>query len=621
MDKETDYRNKVVSAEYILDLIKPGNKIFLSSGPTIPTRFVTEMVESEKLNLQDLEVIQLITLGPLLSTSPFKGRKYRLKTFNIGESISKQINEGEVDFIPANLVEIPYIFSEGAVDVDIAVIQTSPPNKRGFLSLGIANDVANIVLNYAPMVVAEINPNMPVTHGETLIHIDQVNHIIESDSPLIERERKPYDEVMDRIGWHIANLIEDGSTVTLYVGRIFDAIASHLHEKRNLGIFTNVISDWVIELIESGAISMKRARYKGGQVNTSYCYGTRALYDYVDQNPVIEFHPIALLSNPFIIKRVSRLVSIMNVKKIDVSGESVIFHSGDNLLTGYESKLNFSVGAAFSRQGKAIVALSSLDQEGNSNIVISHNEDTDRVRATLGVTRYVVTEYGVANLFGKSIRERVLSMVDIAHPKHRKALLEEAKKQGYAYSDQIYVTENAVNYPMDLETVKTFKGNLEVKFRPIKPSDEDKMRRLFYDFSDESKYLRYFVRIQVMPHRDMQKYLNVDYNETLSIVGTVQRGRAEKIIAEGRYAYFAREQSYETAFLVDEEYQGRGIATFLVNYLIMIAKQRGLKKLSASVLPENDKMLRVFRNADVEPKITYVDGAMEVIFNLDKEES
>jgi len=172
---------------------------------------------------------------------------------------------------------------------------------------------------------------------------------------------------------------------------------------------------------------------------------------------------------------------------------------------------------------------------------------------------------------------------------------------------------------MDLETVKTFKGNLEVKFRPIKPSDEDKMRRLFYDFSDESKYLRYFVRIQVMPHRDMQKYLNVDYNETLSIVGTVQRGRAEKIIAEGRYAYFAREQSYETAFLVDEEYQGRGIATFLVNYLIMIAKQRGLKKLSASVLPENDKMLRVFRNADVEPKITYVDGAMEVLFNLEEE--
>ena len=611
-----EFKKKLISDDELLDLVRPGDRIFLSSGPAIPAHAVSAMSASEGRNLLDLEFVQLITLGDYLSGGDGSGMKFRLKTFNTGESISEQISDGEVDFIPANMIEIPYILSSGAVGIDKAIVLTSPPDKRGFLSLGIAVDVANIVVNNASTVIAEVNPNMPVTHGETLLHLDQVDHVIESSTPLLERERKPFDEVYNRIGWHVANLIEDDSTVVLHVGRIFDAIAHHLRTKRDIGIYTNVISDWVMDLIESGAISYRKSRYKGGQVTTSYCYGTRELYDYVDDNPIFEFYPFDRLANPYNIRRVSNLISIMNVKKIDISGESVIFHSGDNLLSGYESKLNFAIGAAFSRRGKAIVALPSVDQDGSSNIVISHDQEREHVRATLGVTRYVVTEYGVSNLFGKSIRERVLAMIDIAHPDHREKLLELAKENGYAYRDQIYIMQDAVNYPVELETVKTFKDGLEVQFRPIKPSDEDMMRRLFYHFSDESKYLRYFVRIRVMPHKEMQKYVNIDYQKTLSIVGVILKNRTEKIIAEARYAYYKEEDSYEMAFIVDEEYQGKGIATFLLNYLLKIARERGLHEIYASVLPENKAMLSVFNKAEIEPQTRFRDGVVEVKYYL-----
>lgn len=616
MDR-TQRAAKKADIEEILDLIKPGQRIFISSGPSIPARFVNAIINSDRNNIQDLEIIQLITIGDALSVDGMPLPRFRLKTFNVGESISKEISDGKVDFIPAHLIEIPYIFSAGAVGVDVAIVQTTPPDSRGFFNLGIANDVANIAIKKASVVIAEVNANVPFTYGETNIHMDQVDYIVESDIPLLERERRPYDAVMDKIGWHISNLIEDDSTIALHVGRIFDAIANNLKSKRNLGIYTHVISDWVIDLIESGAISLDRSRYHGGLVTTSYCFGSQELYKYVDRNPVIEFYPIARVINPFVIQRISRLVSIMNVKKIDVTGESVIFHSGDNLLSGYESKLNFSIGAAFSKQGKAIVALQSVDQNGESNIVINHECGAERIRATLGATRYVVTEYGVASLFGKSIRERVLAMIDIAHPVHRESLLAAAKFFGYAYPDQIYVRENAENYPMELEAVKSFRNGLEVLFRPIKPSDEDMMRRLFYQFSDESKYLRYFARVSTMPHREMQKYVSIDYDKVFSIVGVVCNDRMERIIAEARYAYYEYEKAYELAFIVDEEYQGRGIATFMLDYLFKIARERGIKDIIANVLPQNDKMLRVFEKGNVKPKSTFADGVVELRFSLE----
>ncbi len=612
---EIDYRAKVISTDQLLEKLKPGQKIFVSSGVAAPGKVLTAIAGSDATNIRDLEIIQLVTLGKYL-TSPNEYRQYRLKTFNIGESIGKEIAEGKVDFIPANLMELPYIFLSGAVAVDVAIIQTSVPDDKGFMSLGVAVDVANIVIKQASLTIAEINPNMPVTHGETSLHISSIDYIVESDFPLIERKNKPYDEIVDRIGWNISNLIEDGATVGLHVGRIFNAVADHLKNKKNLGIVTHVVSDWAIDLINSGAISLDRSRYNGGLITASYCYGSRALYEYVDRNPIFEFYPIARLSNPFVVRRIQSLIGIVNVKKIDISGEAVIFHSGDNLITGYESKLGFAMAATISKKGKAIVALNSVDKQGRSNIVIKHDCDFENSHSTLGVVKYIVTEYGVANLFGKSIRERALAMIDIAHPDHREDLLNQAKAHNYVYADQIYVARHAANYPALLETRKSLKDGLEIKIRPIKTSDEDMMRRLFYNFSDESKYFSYFAPKPVMPHKEMQKYVSIDYEDILSVVAIVEKGRNERIIAEARYAYDKKTDAYEVAFIVDEEFQGKGVATFLFNYLTKVARDRGIIWFIAYVLPRNEAMLKVFEKSKIKITRSYDADAFTLRFNL-----
>jgi GNAT superfamily N-acetyltransferase len=463
--------------------------------------------------------------------------------------------------------------------------------------------------------VAEVNPNMPVTNGDSSIHVDQVQHVIMSGEQLLEREQKEYSQVHERIGWQVSNLIQDGSTVVLHVGRIFDAIAMHLQTKKNLGIFTNIISDWVIGLVEAGAISVDRKRENGGQISTSYCYGSRELYDYVDRNQLFGFYPAAKLSNPFTIKDIPGLISIMNVEKIDITASSVLVYERDDLLSGYESKFNFAAGAAFSGSGRVLYVLQSLDQNGQSNIVIRHNRENHRIRSTLSAARYVVTEFGIAVLFGKSIRERALALIEIAHPDHREELFNQAREMGVIYADQIYKSI-AANYPAELETIRSFKDGLELKIRPVRASDEDGMRRLFYKFSDEAKYYRYFTNVKVMPHKNMQQYLSVDYDKILSLVAVHQQGNIERIVAEARYAAYPDGLSSEMAFLVDENYQGKGIATFMANYLIKVARERGIKKLVASVLAQNTKMLTVFEKLSVKPLKRYEGDTIEFDFEL-----
>lgn len=606
---------RIINLEKFTELISPGNRIFLTSGPAIPTLAARELTTSEKLRNYDLEIIQLFPAGEVLNAKSCETNNIRLKTFRSGQALSDDLHGGREDFIPANLLEIPYIFGTKAIEIDIAVITTSPPDKRGFMSLGVAVDVADTVIKNAKIVVVEINSNMPVTNGESSIHIDQVQYVLISSEPLPEREHKPYDQVQDRIGWHVSNLIQDGSTAVLHVGRMFDAIAVHLMSKRNLGILTNVVSDWVIDLVEAGAVSVDRKRENGGQISTSYCYGSKELYDYVDRNQIFGFYPIAKLSNPFNMKDIPRLISIMNVERIDITASSVLVYERDDLLSGYESKFNFAAGTAFSGTGRVLYVLPSVDKDGHSNIVIAHNKENERIRSTLSAARYVVTEYGIAMLFGRSIRERAMALIEIAHPDHREALFNQAKEMGIIYSDQIY-RSIAANYPAKLETIKTFKDGLELKIRPIRASDEDGMRRLFYKFSDEAKYYRYFTNVRVMPHKNMQQYLSVDYDKILALVAVHQQGNVERIVAEARYAAYPDGKSYEMAFLVDEGYQGKGVATFMANYLIKVARERGIKKLTASVLSQNSKMLTVFEKVSVTPVKKYDGDTIELEFDL-----
>jgi acyl-CoA hydrolase/RimJ/RimL family protein N-acetyltransferase len=574
-------------------------------------------MEADHANLYDLEIIQLVLPEIRFLLTDGNPHKYRWKTFSVGEAIAHGMRAGKVDFIPSTFAEIPYLFHSDSLNVKVAIIQTSPPDSKGFLNLGIVADVVDLVIKNAPISIAEINPNVPITHGETSVHINQFDYFTESDQPLLGIDVLDHgnDDIADRIGWHVGNIIEDGSTIAIHFGSIYSAIANHLKSKKNIRICSHTVSDWAIGLIESGALALDRGIEHQGIIMTSSCFGSARLYDYVNNNPFFDFVPLFRASYQASLPNIPRLVSIINAHSVDITGNAVVLNPGDYFLPGFEGKLNFSMAATMSRNGKSIVTVRSLDKKGNSNIVISH-EGRQQVRSTLGTTRYVVTEYGIASIAGKSIRERTLAIIDIAHPDHREALIRQAKETGLIYKDQIYVTKHASDYPFSLETVKTFANNQEIKFRPIKPSDEDMMRRLFYGFSDKSKYMRYFTPIRVMPHIKMQPYVNIDYNTILSIVGTIQHKGSEKIIAEARYALDEEQDQYEMAFVVVDEFQGMGIAKFMLNYLISIARDRGIKNLYAVMMPHNTRMAKVFESTQIKREVTETDEEVEYIFDL-----
>jgi RimJ/RimL family protein N-acetyltransferase len=400
------------------------------------------------------------------------------------------------------------------------------------------------------------------------------------------------------------------------LGSVYSAIAVGLKGKKDISMCSHVVSDWIIDLIGSGIASKRCAFNSHGPVAATSCIGSEELFRFIDKNASVAIVPLMNALYQKQLGRIDLLTSIVDVKKIDASGDSVSIAESDYHLDGFDSKLNFSEAATHSRGGKSIVALRSTDDRGNSSIVITHKEGPEKIRSMLGSARYVVTEYGIAALFGKSIRERAVALIDIAHPRHRQALIEEAKEAGIMFPDQIYNVGHAMNYPRELEEQRTFRGGIETLFRPIRTSDEDMMRRLFYKISENAVYLRYLTSVKVMPHSKMQSYVNIDYRNTLSLVCVVQKKGIEHIIAECRYAGRPSDDIHEIAFIVDEEYQGRGIGSYMVDRIIAIARDRGIDKLTAYVLPENEKMSALFERAVVIPDMQYSEHEKEYTFDL-----
>ncbi len=606
-------KNKLMDIEKLCDVIKPGNRVFLSSGPATPVRSLKYLSEALHPNLLDLEILQL-TVPPGSHMSGVNQGKFRFVSFSIGENIGRAMREGSIDVIPTTMAELPYLLLSGAVEIDVAIVQTSMPDNHGNLNLGAVNDVNRIAVQKAKVAIAEINPNVPVTRGETGIFLDQFDYVITSDEPLLEYRTPPYDETLDRIGAYVSTLIEDESIVSLSMGKLFDAVAFHLRGKKNLKVWSHILSDWIIDLIESGAVINPEHTKRERPVVATSCIGTKRLYSYINDNQYISLLPLFYTTYQQAMPGLKKLVSIMNVNRIDITGESVTISKRDLQITGYSSKLNFALAATQSRDGKVIVGLRSRDRDGESNIVIHNERGNEQNRDTLGSVRYVVTEFGVAGIFGKSIRERVLSLLEIAHPDHRQSLFDGAKRAGLVFDDQIYTVENVRNYPYELEKSVVFKDGVTVKFRPIKPSDEAMIRRLFYNFSDEAKYLRYFSAVRTMPHRQMQQYVSVDYRRNLSIVGIVQERGIERIVAESRYSLYEEENTHEAAFIVDEMFQGIGIASFMLGYLLDIAQERNIERLSAYVLAQNEKMISVLEKARISPRV--VDGGQELRFDF-----
>lgn len=596
------WHNRIVKPDKVLDAIRPGMNIFLGTGVAEPRTMVQHLMASKMGNLADLTLIQLISVGEALPIDERYFQKYRLKTFFSGYVANEAVSSGRVDLIQSRFSKLPGLIASGTIQVDAAFVQISPPDEAGYASLGVSVDVARQAMEKADLVVGEINAETPRTGGDAFVHVDEFDHLIESTEPLIYTGRWPVDEVFDKVAYNVAGLLQDGDCIGFSLGPLYEALVPYLSKKRQLGVHSLMITDALMEIIQSGAVSNRSKRIFPGKSVVSYAFGTRKLMDWLSDNPLIEFQGIEVVADPRLVGANPRYMTILPARKVDLSGR-VAMHAGKGLMSASQGAAEEMVeGANFSPRGRIIMGLPSRNLAGEPNIRLTVNEFPKLLEVASSID-FVVTEYGVAYLTGRSVRERALALIDIAHPEDRAGLVERAKEARLIYRDQIYL-DSGHCYPEELSSVHTFKDGLKVRFRAIRPSDEEEMRRLFYRFSSEAVYYRYFSPVKAMPHNRMQKYVNVDYRQNISIIGLVGESGAGSIIAEARYAALPDRPYADTAFIVDEDYQGKGIATYLLNMLIRIAKERGLQGIVADVLATNTPMWKVYEKAPYPLKTT-----------------
>ncbi len=415
------YRSRRCTADEAVKAIHSGSCVHIHPGCAEPEQLVKAMVNRAN-ELRDVKVIHILTTGSADYVRPEMAGKFRHVAFFAGANVRTAINEGRADFIPIFLSEIEALFVQGEIPLDVALIHVSPPDEHGFCSFGVGVDTTKTAAEQARVVIAQVNPKMPRTLGDSFIHVNKLHHIVEVSDEILEHPQGQVSDVARRIGRNIADLIEDGSTLQLGIGEIPDAVLSYLGEKKDLGIHTEMVSDGVIELIEKGVITNERKTIHPGKVILCFVLGTKRLYEFIDNNPVFEFHPSHYTNDPYIISRNDRQVAINSAIEVDLTGQVCSDSIGCSLYSGIGGQVDFIRGSARSKGGKPIIALPSTAKDETISRITPCLKQFAGVVTSRGDVHYVITEYGVAYLHGKTIRDRSKALIEIAHPKFRDEL-------------------------------------------------------------------------------------------------------------------------------------------------------------------------------------------------------
>jgi acyl-CoA hydrolase/RimJ/RimL family protein N-acetyltransferase len=616
LNKKLSWKKKRVSTQEVLTKIRPGMTLFIGTGPAAPRTLMKALFDSDQHNIRDLELVQLAVQGDvILSVADLHAQNYRLKTFFSGFVASKTIKSGQVDLIPAYSSEIPTLINRGKVPIDVAFIQITPPDSAGYCSLGVAVDVAREAMAKAKLVVGEINADMPFTYGDTFVSIEDFDLLIDSAHEPFSYDRSKVKAQMSKVAKNVASIIKDGDCLCFSYGPLFEALVPFLKEKQDLGIHSLYFTDALAELVESGAVTNFRKTPFRGKSLTSYAFGSKKLMKWLHRNPLVEFQGTDFICNPAFIGKIPQFVALYRARKVDLLG-GVAFPMAGTVITGPGEVVDFLQGAEVSKGGCTIFGLPSRNSKGESNILFALADYPNQLRLRESV-HMIATEYGVANVKGKTLRERAQAMIDIAHPDDRHQLLETAKEKKLVYADQIFIQQSAHLYPVHIACEESFKDDIPIRFRAIKPSDEEQMRRFFYRFSDETKFNRFFYNIKTMSHDKMQKYVNVDYSKEMAIVGLSGTPENEIIVAEARFVRDERSNYGESAFLIDEAFQGLGIASFMMTLLIRQAKEIGLRGLTADVLLDNLGMKKVFEKTNYPLRARVINGVYSLTLQIE----
>jgi len=415
------YRSLICTAEEAVKAVRSGDRVYIHPGCAVPEPLV-DALSARAESLKDVEVVHLLTMGRASHMTPEMEGHFRHNAMFIGANARKAVNEGRADYTPIFLGEIARLFSDGTLPLDVALIQVSPPDAHGFCSLGVGVDHTLDAARHARHVIAEVNEMMPRTHGDAFLHVRQFNAVVETSRPLMELHVEPGDEITDAIAHNVAELIDDGDTLQMGIGGIPDAVLKDLADRRALGVHSEMFADGIVDLIEAGVITGERKTLHRGKVISGFLLGTRRLFDFVHDNPVVELHPTSYTNDPFVIAQNDNMVGINSAIEIDITGQVSSDSIGQMFYSGFGGQTDFIRGASRSRGGKPIIALPSTAKSGQLSRIVPCLSPCAGVVTTRADVRWVVTEYGSAYLFGKTVRQRARALIDIAHPKFREEL-------------------------------------------------------------------------------------------------------------------------------------------------------------------------------------------------------
>lgn len=606
---------KFAPEEQIFSHIHRGDRIFISTGCGEPQYLVNALIEYVRAHpkaIFDAEVFHVWTLGVAPYTDLKFKQNFRLNSFFISNSSRESVNAGLADYSPVFLSHVPDLIRRGLVPVDVALIQVSRPDEHGYMSLGVSVDITKAAVDRAPLVIAQVNAHMPRVHGDSFVHINQVNFLIPHDEPLLEFQDNVPDEVADRIGDYVARIVQDGDTIQVGYGSIPNAVLGHLSGKKHLGIHTELISDGIVALMKQGVVDNSQKTLNRGKTVATFCMGKRAAYEYIHDNPSVDFRQIDYTNNPLNIARLDNMTAINSALQIDLTGQATAESIGPMFYSGIGGQADFMRGAVLASGGKTILTLPSTAREDAVSRIVPFLDEGAGVTLSRGDVHYVVTEYGIAYLHGRNIRERAMALTAIAHPKFRSQLIQEAKQRNLVYRDQAFIPGRRGEYPEDLEVYRTTRTGLPILLRPVKISDEPLLKEFFYDLSDNSMYRRFISRRTDMPHERLQEFVVIDYTREIVLLVLRAAEEKEELIAVGQYGIDESSHTAEVALVVRDSCQNQGVGSELLSYLTQLAQKQGLLGFTAEVLVENRPMLHLFEKMGFDIQRRTAEGVVEL---------
>lgn len=607
-----EYLEKRRSAAEAIKLLSPGQRVFIGTSCGEPQALVRALAERCR-HVSDLEIVRLLSLESLplsLLAAETDAQSFTVRSFYLGSARPKRLAQNKRFIVPINLSSIPRLFHTRRLAIHAALIQVSPPDDFGWMSLGISVDVTMAAAQAADVVIVQVNPRMPRVLGRSFIHVNEVDVVVEHEEDLLAVEQLRETERANLIGYHVAKIIEDGSTIQMSLGAAPKAILNSLSDKNDLGVHTQFLSEGIMHLVSKGTITNRKKEINQGKCVASGAIGSANLYEFINDNPGISFFPSDYVNNPSIIAQHSRMVSVNVALAMDLTGQAAIDALPTNHFTGVSGTMDFIRGSRLAERGKSILMIPSTTEDGSESRIVPNLEDAPVV-VPRGDIHYVATEYGVVNLFGKTLEERAMAMISISHPDFRDFLLDRARESGLVGSSRTLDESLHGVYPIRLEEAREIQGE-RVLFRPARATDGRLIQEHFYSLRQQDVISRFLQERHRFAKSDVSGMYEVDYIKNLTIVAVTGEVGFERVIAVGGYYLEPDTNLAEVAYSVANDWQQRGLSSIIQSKLVDAARENGIQGMVAYVSPDNKSMIKLFKKLPYKVR-TSIDKDMIIL--------